>query len=968
MSSTLYALGRAAFRARRRITTAWLLVLVLSGAAAAGLGTGMTNDFTIPGTRAQAALDELAGRFPEVSGGQAQLVAVAPDRATVYGGPQRAGLTAAVQALRRVDGVVVVTDPFAKRVSGTLSADRRAALVTIQFDEPWEDVTEADRAALVAAAGPARDAGLRTEFGGPVFGPAPPAPSLIEAAGVGIALVILLLTLGSLRAAGMPLLTALLGVGVTMALIFTATAFTSVSASVPLLGLMIGLAVGIDYALFVLSRHRDQLGEGLDPEESAARAIATAGSAVVFAGLTVVIALVGLAVARIPFLTTMGLAAAGAVVLAVLVALTLLPALMGFAGERLAPGRRRPVPARRVASRHIRAVTRWPLVTMVLAVAGLGVLAVPATDLRLALPGNEAAPVGTTGRASYDLIAEHFGPGYNSPLLVTADIIRTTDPLGVVDGIADRLRDLPGVAAVTVATPNRTADTGIVVVMPSSDAATDSTKELVGQIRGLDGYFQDRYGVAVQVTGQTALLIDVSDRLSGALLPFGAFVVGLSTLLLGAVFRSLVVPVTAAAGYLLSVAATFGVVAAVFEWGWFNGPLGVERTGPVISFMPIILMGILFGLAMDYQVFLVSRMREAYVHGSDPLAAIHTGYTASARVVTAAALIMVAVFAAFVPHGDPTIKPVALALAVGVTLDAFVVRMILVPAMLALVGRAAWWLPGWLERRLPRLDVEGERLHEQLELAQWPRPGSGNVVDAEDLALTGPDGALFEAVELAVPPGVVVALSGDSATARTALLLVLAGRMPADSGRLKVTGLPLPADAGRVLRRTGLAELPGVDPLDPSLTVGQHIAEHLAARSLRPWVPRSAITQVLDVLNDALLGATGTRGGVDGREPVAALTPLQRKGLGIALALVGSPALVLVGDAVELRTAAEREAFWRMLDRVTAHRAARSGEPVTVIASCHDTDDADAAVAAVPPDRLRLHELGTVHPLLERVS
>jgi RND superfamily putative drug exporter len=659
------------------------------------------------------------------------------------------------------------------------------------------------------------------------------------------------------------------------------------------------------------------------------------------------------------------------VLIAVLVALTLLPALFGFAGPKL--GSRRPKSGRkrarkktenprersRFALRWVRAVTRWPALTVVLVVVGLGLLAVPAKDLRLALPGNGVAPLGSTERSAFDLIDERFGPGYNAPLLVTADIVRTTDPVGVVNGIAAQLGGLDGVAAITTATPNRSADTGIVVVIPEGGADQPATKGLVARIRGLHGHFEDQYGVDVQVTGQSALQIDVSDRLAGALLPFAILVVGLSLLLLGAVFRSVVVPIKATVGYLLSVGVSFGVVAAVFEWGWLAGPLGVDRVGPVISFMPIILMGVLFGLAMDYEVFLVSRMREEYVHSGDPREAVTVGFVAGARVVTAAALIMVAVFAAFVPDGDTNIKPIALALAVGVFVDAFVVRMIFVPAVLALLGSAAWWLPGRLDRRLPRLDVEGEGLRERLETADWPYPGSTDVIAAEDLELRGPQGVVVRGVDLTVAPGTLLAVHGGPGTGKTALLLALSGRMPFSRGRVKVGGHLLPAQAGAVRARASLAELAGLNDLEDALSVEQHVAERIAAQSLRLWVSRARVNRVLTQMDDALVTAGGGAVQLGHETLVADLAPLERKILGIALGLVGRPSLVIVDDVDSLRSPADRAALWRALAWVTTQFRDPAGHPVTVVASCHDPSD---ALGAVPPERLQLLDLNAAHP------
>ena len=377
---------------------------------------------------------------------------------------------------------------------------------------------------------------------------------------------------------------------------------------------MIGLAVGIDYALFIISRYREELSQGISPEESTARAVATAGSAVIFAGATVMIALVGLSVANIPFLTSMGIVAGGAVVVAVLVALTLLPAFIGFAGTRLTPTARASASAARArfAHRWVRAVTRRPVATITLVVVVLGLIALPARGLLLALDDNGIAPTSTTQRKAFDLVTERFGPGFNAPLLVEANIVDSTDPLGLVTGLTADIEKMDGVEAVILATPNPNADTAVIEIVPTTGGSDVKTQDLVERIRSAGPAIEKKHGAHTTVTGATAIQIDISSRLKSALLPFGILVVGLSLLLLAAVFRSILVPLKATLGYLLSVGASFGAVALVFNEGWLNGPLNVEHTGPVISFLPIVLMGVLFGLAMDYEVFLVSRMKEEF--------------------------------------------------------------------------------------------------------------------------------------------------------------------------------------------------------------------------------------------------------------------------------------------------------------------------------------------------------------------
>jgi len=528
----------------------------------------------------------------------------------------------------------------------------------------------------------------------------------------------------------MPLLTALTGVGVSVLTLYGLAAALSVSNTAVTLAVMIGLAVGIDYALFIVSRHRAQLAAGLPAAESAAVAAGTAGTAVVFAGATVIIALAALAVAGIPFLTVIGLAAAGTVLTAVLIATTLLPAIFGIAGARLAA--RAGSRAARIASRTAQAgaagrfrptlgarwlttVTRRPVAALAAAVAVLAVLAVPALKLTLALPDNGSAAAGTSQRGAFDTISDAFGPGYNGPLLVLAHMSPAASPHAArqqADAAAAKLKGLPGVAAITAPRLDRQHTAALIDVIPASAPSAPATATLVTAIRGQAAALSHATGARLAVTGTTAIDVDVSARLSAALLPFAGIVVGLSLLLLMLVFRSLIIPVKAAVGFLLSVAASLGATVAAFQWGWL-GPLGVTA-GPVATFLPIVLMAVLFGLAMDYEVFLASRIREDYTRNRNPRHAIIAGGAAAARVVVAAALIMTSIFASFLLSTDPVTKSLALALAVGVACDALLVRMTIVPAVLALSGYHTWYLPGWLNRLLPNLDIEGTTLQHQL--------------------------------------------------------------------------------------------------------------------------------------------------------------------------------------------------------------------------------------------------------------
>jgi RND superfamily putative drug exporter len=708
MAVLLFRIGAWAGRRRWAVLVAWLAVLVGAGTLAATAGGSYQDDFSIPGSRAQLTLDTVARQFPGSSGASAQVVMVAPAGHQIV--EWRPTITQALTAAAQAPQVAGVTDPFAAQ---TISPDGRVGLAYVSYRVDRAQVENGSLEALKGVFRPAREAGLRVEFGGSAYGGSSGDSNHgTTAAGLLIALMVLVITFGSLVAAGLALLTALLGVGVTLTGLAVVAGSVTLPTTGPALALMLGLAVGIDYALFILARHRSQLASGMPPAESAARATGTAGAAVVFAGLTVVIALAGLAVVRIPFLTAMGLAAAAAVIIAVLAAVTLVPAALGVAGHRLVPkpgsravrreagyGRRRAT----AGERWVGLVTRRPLVTTLAVVAALGVLAVPAAGLRLALTDNGSAPADSTQRRAYDLTGAAFGPGFNGPLLVLADLANESDRPAAATALADRLAAVDGVAA--AGRPQLSADGryALMTVIPATGPSDERTERLVTNL-------ETAGGKAVGVTGVTAFGIDISELLGASLVPFALVVAGAAFLLLMVAFRSLVVPLKATLGFLLSVAATLGAVVAVFQWGWLAGLIGVARTGPVISFLPIILIAVLFGLAMDYEVFLISRMHEEYARGGDPRRAVTTGFRASARVVAAAALIMTAVFASFIPDGDATLKPIAFALATGVLLDAFLIRMTLVPAVSALTRHGAWWLPRWLDRVLPNLDVEGAEI------------------------------------------------------------------------------------------------------------------------------------------------------------------------------------------------------------------------------------------------------------------
>ncbi|MGX9887124.1 MMPL family transporter [Streptomyces sp. NPDC002276] len=719
MATVLYRLGRMAFRRRWYVTILWVVILAALGFASAKAAEAPATTFSTPGVESQRAFDLIQQRFPgaQADGAVARVVFVAPDGQKITTGEDRAAVVRLVDEVSGGPQVASAVNPFQ---ADAVSKDATTAYSTITYTVQASDLSDTAKNNLRTAAAQARDSGLTVEIGGTALAAQPSAGGVGEILGVAIAAVVLLITFGSLAAAGLPLLTAILGVGISMTAITTLAATLGLSDSTGTLATMLGLACGIDYAVFVVFRYREERANGHTTDEAAGLAVGTAGSAVVFAGLTVVIALAGLSVVGIPLLTKMGLCAAGAVVIAVLIALTLVPALLGF-WPRAVLSRRYKTTGRRIqgvagnmGSRWAGFVLRHPWPVLFGTVAGLVVLALPVIGLQLGQSGDEAKSTATTERRAYDDLAKAFGPGFNGPLTVVVDLTDSTHPKAAAATVEKRIAAVPGVVSVSPVRFNSAGNTALFTAVPAEAPTSQKTVDLVHTIRDdRPAITAATPGATFEVTGTTALNIDVAQKVSGALIPYLIVVVGLAVLLLLLVFRSIVIPIKAAVGFLLSVLAALGCVVAVFQWGWGASLLGVESTGPIMSLMPIFLVGIVFGLAMDYEVFLVSRIREAYVHGSAARASIATGFRYSARVVTAAALIMISVFAGFITAGDSMIKMIGFGLAIAVLFDAFVVRMAFVPAVLAILGERISWLPGWLDRLLPNVDIEGESLSRQ---------------------------------------------------------------------------------------------------------------------------------------------------------------------------------------------------------------------------------------------------------------
>ncbi|MFI6071773.1 MMPL family transporter [Actinoplanes sp. NPDC051343] len=656
MAALLARIGGFCARRRWTVLGVWVLVLVAAVGPAARFAKPLDTELTVSGLQSTHTLDEVHRLFGGGDDDAGKVVFAAPPGQTL------ASYQPAVAALGG-----------ALRARPTLSEGGRIGYFTAS-------------SAPGQAVGRARAAGLEVEESSELT--APPAGSSSPAIGLLIGFVVLLITFGSLSAAGLPLLTAALGLGVSLEALHALTAVTPVNSVAPTLAILLGLAVGIDYALFLIDRHRRQLraDHDLGVRESIALATGTAGTAVFFAALTVIIALAGLAVARVGFLTQMGLAAAGAVFVAMLMALTLTPALLSFVGRRAAG--RSFFPGMSVAPRWAGLVIRHRIAAIALSVLVLGVLAVPVFGMRLGLPDDGSDPASATDRKAYDLVAEGFGPGANGPLLV---LTGNPDPA--------RIATLPDVARVIPGGVR--GGQALFTVVPESGPESAATATLVARLR------DDR---SFLVTGQTAVAIDISAHLRQALPLYLGLVAGFAFLLLMVVFRSLLIPLKAVLSFLLSLGAALGCTVVMFQWGWFGL---ADPPGPLLSFLPTIVIGVLFGLSMDYEMFLVSGMHEEYRRGS--AAPVADGFARGAKVVTAAGLIMIGVFGGGVAGGDPVVRPIAFALAVGVLVDAFVVRLVLVPAVISLSGRAAWWLPGWLGRAIPAVDVEGSSLEPEAE-------------------------------------------------------------------------------------------------------------------------------------------------------------------------------------------------------------------------------------------------------------
>ncbi|MGW7167509.1 MMPL family transporter [Streptomyces sp. NPDC054884] len=739
------ALARWCVHHRLMAVLIWLLALGGTATAALAVGSAYSDDYEVPGTESGRATQLLTEGFPAL-GGDSDTVVWHTASGSVRAADVAHTMTRTLDKIADLPGVAFVTGPYDDQGTTRISEDGHTAYATVTFEDRPEDIDEGEVRAVVDAAEAARTDGLQVELGGTAIGLTETSGGhLAEIVGVVVAAVVLFLAFGSLAASALPIATALVGVGTAYAGIELLGHTMTVADFAPMLGLLIGLGVGIDYALFIVTRHRRGLKRGLTVPEAAVHAVATTGRAVVFAGATVCIALLGMLILRLSFLNGVAIAASLTVLLTVAASVTLLPALLSFIGMRALSRRERrhlaehgpqPELPTGLAARWSAFVEHHPRLLGASAIVVIAVLALPTFSLRLGTSDQGNATKSATTRQAYDLLAEGFGAGVNGPLTLVTRVEGGEDRLAL-DNLDTALRTTEGVASVTPVTFGSGGHTAYLTVVPESAPQSQRTSELVDRLR-TEVLPRAEAGTSldVHVGGVTAGYDDFADVIVGKLPLFVGVVIGLGCLLLLLAFRSVGIPLKAAVMNVAAVAAAFGIVVAVFQWGWGSELLGLGRAGPIEPFLPVIMVSVLFGLSMDYQVFLVSRMYEEWLETGDNRRAVRVGLAETSRVINSAAVIMISVFLAFVLSGDRVIAMFGIALAAAVALDAFVLRTLLVPALMHLLGGANWWLPRALDRRLPRISIEPPECrtaYERLtgpteELEREPRP------DVRDIA------------------------------------------------------------------------------------------------------------------------------------------------------------------------------------------------------------------------------------------
>lgn len=721
MAKLLYKLGFWASNHIKTVLFSTIALFLVTGIAVLTLWFDFDDDMSIPGTSAQNTIELLEEEFPEVgkAGAQIQVVFKAPDGKDLLDEEVQGHISALVSDIQNLDGVEMVYTPDMLQ---NYNEDKTIAFAMAMYDVPSKEVTFDQIDELRALLKATQDEGIQTELYSSETELYPLELHFkTEVMGIAVAFIILFFTFGSLILAGMPIVTAGTGLCIGLLGILLATNFTSVSFVCLSLAAMLGLAVGIDYALFIVSRFRQEYAKGYSIQQSIAIANGTAGTAVVFAGVTVIIALVGLAIPKIPFLSMMGYTAAVTVLLAILIAVLVVPAILMLLGQKITPPvDRKKSKAEKITDRvkfsgkfmqgWAKALNKMPFVFALVGITLLGIISIPFFHMELGLPDDSFYEEGTHQRDSYGLLEEAYGEGYHASLVVVAEAEQNGEVLSKLELLQGELMSMDHVDYITNVVPKQSGEMAVIMLNPTTGPNAQETIDLVHEIRS--AHIE---GVRLHVTGTTAMNIDISEKLTDALPVFAALIIGLAFIIFMVVFRSLLVPLKAVLGFVLSLGATLGFVTWVIQDGNFYEVFGFATSSPVLNFLPILTVGILFGLAMDYEVFLVSRMREEYAYSGNARKAVMAGVRESGGVVTAAGLIMIAVFAGFMMAPDPMTKIIGLALTFGVIFDAFIVRMMIVPAVMILMGKAAWYMPKWLDKILPNIDIEGESIIKELE-------------------------------------------------------------------------------------------------------------------------------------------------------------------------------------------------------------------------------------------------------------
>ena len=711
MAKLLYRIGFWSARNRLKVLIGGLIVLLAVSGLAISAGANFNQETTIPGLQSQKTLERMNEEFPGAQDdrGKTQIVFKSDGDQRLNDADARKQIEAQLQGLKKDPLVASIDTPYENH---SMTADGTIGYANVTYSVPGAEVPQSSKDLADQAAETLRASNIQTELTGSGYKPEMEIGGATEGVGVIIALVILTFAFGSFLTGMLPIVTAAAGLGVGVMLIMYGSNYLDVPTFAISQSSMVGLAVGIDYALLIISRYRQELGKGHDRTEAIAIANGTAGSSVLFAGITVIIALLGLSVVGVPFLAMMGIAGAVCVLLAVLTAITIVPALLQLMGKRIKPKKTSRRQNQRTERGNVwgRLVTGRPWLTVLAGVVLLGAIALPFADMQTGLPDDSQQSTEKTERRAYDLLTEGYGAGSHGPLVILADTKEGEAGAADLDKAMKDIAGYPNVSSVSPAMPGVSGKTYLFTVTPTTGPNDPATIELVKYIRSQVPQVEAQDHVTFNVTGSTAVNIDITQKLNQALPQFCLIIVGLAFVLLTVVFRSLLVPIKAVLGFILSLAATLGFATFVIQQGHFQNLFGFHNQSPILNFLPIILVGILFGLAMDYEVFLVSRMREAFKHTGDAKKSVLIGMRDSGGVVTAAGLIMVSVFTGFMMAEDPMIKVMGFALTFGIFFDAFIVRLFIVPGVMSLLGKSAWYLPKWLDRLLPNLDVEGEEI------------------------------------------------------------------------------------------------------------------------------------------------------------------------------------------------------------------------------------------------------------------